>query len=75
MAKILKGFVRIVLAIMKMLHFVWEAASIIVIVGLLFIIAILALIAEAGEKLFSFISSTLTALVGRVGNKLMKEKT
>ena len=75
MKKILRGFVRVILAIVKALHFVWEAASIIAIVGLLFVIAILALIAEAGEKLFSFISSTLTALVGRLGNKLMKEKT
>ena len=75
MKKILRGFVQVILAIVKVLHFVWEAVSIIVIVGCIVILAILALIAEMGEKLFSFISSTLTALVGRLGNKLMKEKT
>jgi len=75
MKRFLKGITQIALAIVKMLHFVWEALSIIVIVGCIFVVAILALIAEAGEKLFSFISSTLTALVGRLGNKLMKEKT
>jgi len=75
MKKILKGITRIILAIVKMLHFVWEALVIITIIGCIFIIAILALIAEIGEKLFSFISSTLTALVSRLGNKLIKEKT
>lgn len=75
MKKILRGIAQIALAIVKALHFIWEAASIIAIVFCILIVAILALIAEAGEKLFSFIGSTLTALVSRLGNKLLKEKT
>jgi hypothetical protein len=75
MKKILKGIIRIILAIVKALHFIWEALCVVVIVGCIVILAILALIAEMGERLFSFISSTLTALVSRLGNKLIKEKT
>jgi len=74
MKRILKGIVRITLAIVKALHFAWETLVIIAIIGCILVFAILALIAEAGERLFNLISSTLTALVSRLGNRLIKEK-
>lgn len=75
MRKIIRFIIRIILAIMRALHFVWETLSIIAIVACILVVSILALIAETGEKLFNFSSSALTALVSRLGNKLTKEKT
>lgn len=60
---------------MQALRFVWETLVVIAIIGCLIVFVILALIAEAGEKLFSLTSSAFTALVGRLGDRLMKEET
>lgn len=73
--KAFRACIQAVLSLVRILRSIWGALSIIAIVISLLLFAALALIAEAGERLFSLIGSALTALVKRLGDRLTKEKT
>ena len=75
MMKMIKRIRGIVSAFIRILRTILEILVLMAIIVCIFIAVLMAIIAEASERLFAHISSALTALIKSLGNRLMKENT